>query len=137
MADIPRMLATLIQAEYAEDVGLLELVSRRARYDGMRQICDSIRAVDVEDSSPKSREIPLEDEVYEQPPSTTTRPARRQAQVAYGVGTVFWHRTNGYLGVIRGFDSQCMASAMWQSQMGVRALARAGAQPFYDCIDHK
>ncbi|KAF1988175.1 F-box domain protein [Aulographum hederae CBS 113979] len=54
--------------------------------------------------------------------------------VRFRVGTLFKHKRYGYVGVVRGWDTQCEAGDVWMAQMGVERLERGGAQSFYHVL---
>lgn len=68
------------------------------------------------------------DEARERPPG-----------LAFRVGDVVRHLRYNYRGVVCGWDLTCAASEEWIQRMGVDALPRGRAQPFYnvlvDCRD--
>jgi len=51
--------------------------------------------------------------------------------VKYFLGMIFEHVKYGYLGCIRGWEPNCMASEDWVVQMDVDSLPRGRNQPFY------
>ncbi|SJX61393.1 uncharacterized protein SRS1_10438 [Sporisorium reilianum f. sp. reilianum] len=81
---------------------------------------------------------------------STRRANGRAGLVAHRVGTVFSHRTYGYMGHIVGWDTQCAASEDWIVHMGVDNLPapydpaasqsttrrRGRNQPFYQSITY-
>ncbi|CAF3825033.1 unnamed protein product [Adineta steineri] len=52
----------------------------------------------------------------------------------YYIGQIFQHLLYNYWGVICGWDLTCMASSLWQTNMGISNLTRGATQPFYHIL---
>lgn len=50
------------------------------------------------------------------------------------IGQCFFHKKNGYRGVIFKPDARCRMDESWVQMMGVRCLERGPDQPFYHCL---
>lgn len=50
------------------------------------------------------------------------------------IGQCFFHKKNGYRGVIFKPDYRCRMDESWIQMMGVRCLDRGPDQPFYHCL---
>lgn len=50
------------------------------------------------------------------------------------IGQCFFHKKNGYRGVIFKPDYRCRMDETWIQMMGVRCLERGPDQPFYHCL---
>ncbi|XP_077291568.1 F-box only protein 21-like [Arctopsyche grandis] len=59
---------------------------------------------------------------------------RRKSSVKFAVGMVCYHKMYGYLCVLRGWDSTCLATNEWKVNMGVHHLHFGDKQPFYHVL---
>lgn len=57
-----------------------------------------------------------------------------ETKVEYDLGQCVAHQTDGHHGIVVGWDLDCQQSDEWCEDMGIDALPRGRAQPFYHVI---
>ena len=66
------------------------------------------------------------------------RPCKRRDGVSvtplYKIGIFFLHKRHAYIGLIYGWDPECIAEETWMEQMRVRESVTGPAQPFYKVL---
>ncbi|GAM83163.1 hypothetical protein ANO11243_011490 [Dothideomycetidae sp. 11243] len=62
------------------------------------------------------------------------RRSDKTKHVKYRIGQMLQHKRYGYVGVVRRWDPNCLASESWISEMRVEQLGKGRWQPFYDVL---